>query len=199
MNSGSALSNEEHADVHTVITIKIFSIVPVSIVDERAMSVVSWLNGPKHKSQKISTVADHLIICQYNQIMSEKEKPKPKPLIIKWHDIHATIKKMNINIEEADDHEWDGNETQQCETHPQDPASNILKWLDEGLPNEVMAQDGITFTLATCFNLSHYSDILDNETSNEEPSNLIIIDAAVISDTSLTNQTVPMEADWLMT
>jgi len=44
------------------LAVKIFSAVPISMVDERAMSVVRWLNSPKRKRQKVSTISDHLAI-----------------------------------------------------------------------------------------------------------------------------------------
>ena len=44
---------------------------PVSMVDERAMSVVTWLNAPKCCCQKVLTMSDHLAIRGFNQ-MNEK-------------------------------------------------------------------------------------------------------------------------------
>jgi hypothetical protein len=42
---------------------------PISMVDERAMSVVTWLNGPRRtRRQKVSTVADHLVIGGFDQL-----------------------------------------------------------------------------------------------------------------------------------
>lgn len=50
---------------------KVFSAMPISMVDERAMSVVTWLNSPRRRRQKVSTIADHLVIRGFDQ-MDEK-------------------------------------------------------------------------------------------------------------------------------
>jgi hypothetical protein len=44
------------------LTVKIFSVMPVSMVNECAMSVVTWLNSPRRKQQQVPTMANHLII-----------------------------------------------------------------------------------------------------------------------------------------
>ena len=62
---------------------KIFSAMPVSMVDERAMSVVTWLNAPKRRRQKISTVSDHLAIRGYDQL-DEKVDETLDP-ILTWN------------------------------------------------------------------------------------------------------------------
>ena len=38
------------------------------MVDERTMSVVTWLNGPRHRRQNVLTVADHLVIHGFDQL-----------------------------------------------------------------------------------------------------------------------------------
>jgi len=38
---------------------------PTSMVDERAMSVVTWLNSPKRNRQAVATVANHLAIRNF--------------------------------------------------------------------------------------------------------------------------------------
>ena len=62
---------------------KIFSAMPVLMVDERAMLVVTWLNAPKCRRQKISTVSDHLAICGYDQL-DEKVDETLDP-ILTWN------------------------------------------------------------------------------------------------------------------
>jgi len=49
------------------LAVKVFSAMPISMVDERAMSVVTWLNSPRRRRQKVSTVADHLVIRGFDQ------------------------------------------------------------------------------------------------------------------------------------
>jgi hypothetical protein len=51
--------------------VKIFSAVPVSMVDERAMSVVTWLNSSRRKQQQVPTMANHPIIRGFNQLDQE--------------------------------------------------------------------------------------------------------------------------------
>ncbi|KAF8902221.1 ribonuclease H-like domain-containing protein, partial [Gymnopilus junonius] len=65
------LLNDEDSDVLAALAVKIFSAMPISMVDERAMSVVTWLNSPRRKRQKVSTIADHLVIRGFDQ-MDEK-------------------------------------------------------------------------------------------------------------------------------
>ncbi|KDR70754.1 hypothetical protein GALMADRAFT_254802 [Galerina marginata CBS 339.88] len=62
---------------------------PVSMVDERAMSVVTRLNAPKGWRQKVSTMSNHLAIRGFNQ-MDEKGTPR-KPVTVNCRDIRATI------------------------------------------------------------------------------------------------------------
>ncbi|KAF8227168.1 hypothetical protein L208DRAFT_1366422 [Tricholoma matsutake] len=66
------LDNEE-SDVLAVLAVKIFSAVPVSMVDERTMSVVTWLNSPRWKRQQVPTMANHLIIHGFNQLDQEEK------------------------------------------------------------------------------------------------------------------------------
>ena len=41
------------------------------MVDERAMSVVTWLNSARRRRQKVSTVANHLVIRSFHQLTEE--------------------------------------------------------------------------------------------------------------------------------
>jgi hypothetical protein len=50
------------------LAVKIFSAIPTSIVDERAMSVVTWLNSPKRNRQSVDTVSNHLAIRNFAQL-----------------------------------------------------------------------------------------------------------------------------------
>jgi hypothetical protein len=51
-----------HIHFFKALAVKIFSAMPVSMVDKRAMSVVTWLNSPRQKRQQVPTMANHLII-----------------------------------------------------------------------------------------------------------------------------------------
>ncbi|KAI9439375.1 hypothetical protein F5148DRAFT_1352744 [Russula earlei] len=67
----SRLLDNEDSDVLAALAVKIFSAMPVSMVDERAMSVVTWLNSPRWKRQKVPTIANQLIIRGFNQLDRE--------------------------------------------------------------------------------------------------------------------------------
>ncbi|KAF8151625.1 ribonuclease H-like domain-containing protein [Crassisporium funariophilum] len=64
----SRLLNDNDSDVLAALAVKLFSAMPISMVDERAMSVVTWLNGARRRRQKVSTVADHLVIRGFDQL-----------------------------------------------------------------------------------------------------------------------------------
>jgi hypothetical protein len=42
------------------VAVKIFSLMPTSMVDESAMSVVTWLNSPRRNRQGVATVSNHI-------------------------------------------------------------------------------------------------------------------------------------------
>ncbi|KAF6756529.1 ribonuclease H-like domain-containing protein [Ephemerocybe angulata] len=50
------------AKVLAALAIKIFSTTPTSIVDERAMSIIKWINTTRRNRQLVGTVDDHLAI-----------------------------------------------------------------------------------------------------------------------------------------
>jgi hypothetical protein len=54
--------------VNQALAVKIFSVMPISMVDERAMSVVTWVNSARRRRQKVSTVANHLGIRGFDQL-----------------------------------------------------------------------------------------------------------------------------------
>ena len=51
-----------HSHHNQALAVKVFSAMPISMVDEHTMFIMTWLNSPRHRHQKISTVADHLVI-----------------------------------------------------------------------------------------------------------------------------------------
>jgi hypothetical protein len=71
---------------HKALAIKIFSAVPVSMVEEHAMSTVKWMNTARQNRQNISTVLDQLIIQNFVQTLdSVNGRPKPpKPVTVNW-------------------------------------------------------------------------------------------------------------------
>ncbi|PPQ89948.1 hypothetical protein CVT25_010090 [Psilocybe cyanescens] len=116
------------------LAVKVFSAMPVSMVDEWAMSVVTWLNSPKRRQQKVKTVADHLIICGFDQL--HKKKPFQKLVTVNWQDIHATIQQNPQTVSTMSKNNYDEeNEVSDNEelNSPVDPTHDHYKWLDDGL------------------------------------------------------------------
>lgn len=62
------MSKRKLTNIPQALAVKIFSALPVSMVDERAMSAVTWLNSPKRRRQDISTMSDHLAIRGFDQL-----------------------------------------------------------------------------------------------------------------------------------
>ncbi|CDO69056.1 hypothetical protein BN946_scf184992.g5 [Trametes cinnabarina] len=82
-----------------VLAIKIFSVVPNSMADERLMSVISWINGPRRSGQDVQTVADHLTIRQHYmnkdpRFRSTQRRRAPASLTVqKWCDLDPQLKR----------------------------------------------------------------------------------------------------------
>ncbi|KAF8981149.1 hypothetical protein BDQ17DRAFT_1202659, partial [Cyathus striatus] len=91
-----------------------------------------------------------------------KQKVK-KPLCVKWRDIHSTIEKSMISTVEVQE----SNEPDEMNASdgpiPQDPANDVLRWLDDKLPNDLTIQNNKYFTLAAQFDISRFCDILDED------------------------------------
>lgn len=49
------------------LAVKIFALMPVSMVKERAVSVTTWINSAKRSRQSVATVSNHLQIRQFEQ------------------------------------------------------------------------------------------------------------------------------------
>ncbi|KAF9000850.1 hypothetical protein BDQ17DRAFT_1426878 [Cyathus striatus] len=177
------LLGDENADVLAALTIKIFSVIPVSMADEHAMSVITWLNGPKHKSQ------------------TAKQNVK-KPLHVKWHDICSTIEKSMITTAEAQENDKPDEVSASDGPIPQDPANNVLRWLDDKLPNELNIQNHEYFALAAQFDISRFHDILDEDSIKDKvlragPMTVCDASSASFAESSLASQTVLSVEDWL--
>jgi len=74
---------------------------PVSMVDERAMSVVTWLNAPKRHRQKVSTMSDHL--DGISDVLKNLQEAPRKPVTVNWRDIRATIKNQSMSSKQVAD------------------------------------------------------------------------------------------------
>jgi len=49
------------------LAVEIFALMPVSMVEERAVSVMTWINSAKRSRQSVATVSNHLQIRQFEQ------------------------------------------------------------------------------------------------------------------------------------
>ncbi|KAF8879442.1 hypothetical protein CPB84DRAFT_1852114 [Gymnopilus junonius] len=144
------LLNDEDSDVLAALAVKVFSAMPVSMVDERAMSVVTWLNSPG---------------------MDEKRAPR-KPVTVNWRDIRKTIQQepktlsakpvSDTSIEDSDSEDNDSKLNS-----PADPVEDPLKWLDDGLP-DLSGFDNRNFDLALQYDIRRYVDILADSASETQ-------------------------------
>ncbi|KAG1724896.1 uncharacterized protein EDB91DRAFT_1062575 [Suillus paluster] len=50
----------------TMLSQKLYSVVPVSMANERTVSTITWLNGPTQSRQEISTLKEHIQIRQWH-------------------------------------------------------------------------------------------------------------------------------------
>ena|SRR5260221_104228 len=88
------------------VSVKIFSLMPTSMVDERAMSVATWINSPKRNRQDVATVSNHLAIRSnfmdfqnavrtpfiYDSLkLTEYSIPPQRLLTVNWRDMKKTI------------------------------------------------------------------------------------------------------------
>ena len=170
---------------HKALAIKIFSAVPVSMVEERAMSTVKWMNTARRNRQDISTVSDQLIVRNFVQTLDNGRPKPPKPTTVNWRDIHKTIHHLSKPIttskttsstsmgKEAE--EGSGSESTEDSVasdnlddehlNPSNPDSTSSKhdplgWLDGGLPSDLSSDTQPHFLLEEIFDIERYLDIL---------------------------------------
>ncbi|KAL0952949.1 hypothetical protein HGRIS_014937 [Hohenbuehelia grisea] len=154
------------SDVLAALAVKIFSAVPVSMVDERTMSVVTWLNGPKRRRQTVETVSNYLAIRGYNHI--DIENTRRKPLSVYWRDIEADIHGTRTSSSKDPEPTSSGtaeSESAGSQLSAPDPEDSFkLKWLDDGLPDLSHSEHG-QFNLEQEFDIKRYLDILADSAS----------------------------------
>ncbi|KAG1838200.1 hypothetical protein DFJ58DRAFT_861777 [Suillus subalutaceus] len=56
-----------HPLLRKALAIKLYSVVPVSMADERTVSTITWLNSPTRSRQDISTSKEHIQIRQWHR------------------------------------------------------------------------------------------------------------------------------------
>ncbi|TFY73835.1 hypothetical protein EWM64_g10177 [Hericium alpestre] len=91
-------SNIDAVDVLATLAVKIYSIVPNSMAEERTMSTITWLNSPQKNQLRVSTIKDEIIIQQYHEQEPAASPPKYRPTA-RWHDlIQAAIVQPKGNV-----------------------------------------------------------------------------------------------------
>lgn len=199
------------------LAVKIFSAVPISMVDERTMSTVTWINSPKRRSQTVATVANHLTIRGYTQLddptvcdfrnrlpklshyFLQKNKPR-KPLTVNWRDIRSTIHKPLVtptqsstasNLADDATHEEDTTDP------PPDPECG-LQWLDDGLP-DLGGTEYRYFDLEAEFDIKKYLHILSDSISPDTTALTDIREPVRVQGSSVladADTVVPKEDQW---
>ncbi|KAH7920753.1 hypothetical protein BV22DRAFT_994908, partial [Leucogyrophana mollusca] len=86
----TAVQKDELGDVLGALACKLYSAVPVSMVDERTVSTITWLNSPRRARQEVDTLQNHIRIRQWHRYKPETKRPVHKP-VVKWRDMEATI------------------------------------------------------------------------------------------------------------
>ncbi|KAG7085347.1 hypothetical protein E1B28_002913 [Marasmius oreades] len=83
------LARHDEADVLAAIAIKIFSALPTSMTEERAVSIVTWMNSARRNHQSVAMVSHLLRVRQwYRMDVASKTKER---LSVKWRDLPASI------------------------------------------------------------------------------------------------------------
>ena len=154
------------------------------MVDERAMSVVTWLNAPRRKRQVVSTVSNHLAIRNFNRMdtsvsrvhayldpislsyipSNQQDKPK-KPVTINWRDIKADIKHSPMSAKKPREDGDIAEDDKSSGTNPVDPENDPMAWLDDGLPDLSGSQHAY-FDLQAQFDISRYIGVLADSVSD---------------------------------
>lgn len=88
------LIDHEDADVLAALAVKIFALMPVSMVEERAVSVTTWINSAKRSQQGVTMVSNHLQIRQFQQSDVQNDRRNKNQLSIRWRDMQSTIHKL---------------------------------------------------------------------------------------------------------
>ncbi|KAF9241270.1 hypothetical protein BU15DRAFT_73385 [Melanogaster broomeanus] len=88
------VQQDEFGGVLGALAMKNFAAVPISMVDERTMSMIRWLNSPRRSRQDIATLQDHVKIRQWHRTgPGAKHMP-----LLKWCDVESTLGKRNSSM-----------------------------------------------------------------------------------------------------
>ncbi|KAJ2934070.1 hypothetical protein H1R20_g3020, partial [Candolleomyces eurysporus] len=149
------LSAYEDARVLAALAIKIFSSMPISIVNNSARCITEWLNTNRHGDEEVPKgVPDYLAIRTYLSV--DQEDKRTKCLDLNWKDIqNATVNKEEA-IELTD---------RQFKSADTIDDMDLSEWQRYQPPAERLNHRGDVFDLAAAFNLSHFKDVLSDTSS----------------------------------
>ncbi|KAI0725714.1 hypothetical protein C8Q72DRAFT_954546 [Fomitopsis betulina] len=80
------VQKEPGAQVLRALAIKLYSVVPNSMHDERAMSMLTYLNGARRASQDVHSVRDQIHIRQWHRMTHKDAKARMTP-VVKWREL----------------------------------------------------------------------------------------------------------------
>ncbi|KJA16151.1 hypothetical protein HYPSUDRAFT_71581 [Hypholoma sublateritium FD-334 SS-4] len=130
--------NDDESDVLAALAIKIFSVTPVSMVDERAMSV------PKPRKP---------VTVNWRDIRKTIDSP--------GNQATGSGKGPAVTDEEQSE------DNEEHLDAPEDPMNDPLSWLDEGLP-DLSSSNHRHFDLALQFEVGRYASLLADSVSDGE-------------------------------
>ncbi|KXN85363.1 hypothetical protein AN958_01409 [Leucoagaricus sp. SymC.cos] len=176
-------AKEEDARILAIVNqqalaVKVCSVMPVSMVDERAMSIVKWINTSRKGQQGVGTVSNHLIIRNWAQIEYTPDARHLNPTTVKWRDIKVTIRGCSGSrhtIGEVGSGNGSPRDTAaDSEAATMDDRENVLEMMDNvqdvltaGIAQEVNSTDDSVFELDQSFATARYLDILSDTPATE--------------------------------
>ncbi|EED78338.1 predicted protein [Postia placenta Mad-698-R] len=116
------MQQDDDAHILGALAIKLYSVVPNSMADERTMSMITWLNSACRSKQDVRTLQDYIKIRQWYRWDPQSTK---KALTVSWHDMDETIRAPSWHTEQAQD----------SECGPDIPSSPISVDLLEDVPD----------------------------------------------------------------
>ncbi|KAH8813669.1 ribonuclease H-like domain-containing protein [Flagelloscypha sp. PMI_526] len=149
------LLQNPNAHVLATLAVKIFSALPNSISEERAVSYIGQVNSARRNQQKVSTVGDWLIIKQWLRVT---EPDSSRNIVPKWRDMLSTIHRpLSRNNPSSIP---PSNRTHLVDTEGAEVSAeandfvDVLRWLDEAPETDYFAANAEEFTLETDFEIS---------------------------------------------
>ncbi|KIJ35572.1 hypothetical protein M422DRAFT_262154 [Sphaerobolus stellatus SS14] len=127
------LETHSLASALAFIAIKIFSICPSSIADERTMSTITWLNDPLRSRQKVSTLVDMIQVRQFIRRGKQTSRELTKP-ILQWSRLPAKVRASgstpsglseDSNVDEVED------------------SAERIEWLDDESDEIEIGEEGV--------------------------------------------------------